>query len=111
MQDELKAISDLLRPQEAGHRILRPSALGRFINYDQCHRLFRLDLYDRDTRNAVHAVAGTQPELLSPALSESGDEWERDVETALIDAGWYVTNLEGLTKAGLALHYFHLTEV
>ena len=110
MQEELKAIADLLQPQEAGRRFLRPSALGRFISYDQCHRLFRLDLYDRETRNAIHSAAGTQPELLSPALSESGDEWERAIESALIDAGWFVTNLEDSTRAGLALHYFHLTE-
>ena len=87
-----------------------PARLGRFISYDQCHRLFRLDLYERETRNAIHAEAGTKPELLSPALSESGDEWERDVEAALIDAGWFVTNLEGSSKAGLAHQYFHLTD-
>lgn len=110
MQDELTAIANLLPPLETGHRNLRPSALGRFISYDQCHRLFRLDLYERETRNAIHAEAGTKPELLSPALSETGDEWERDVEAALIDAGWFVTNLEGSSKAGLALQYFHLTD-
>src|SRR5690349_19273111 len=110
MQEELKAIADLLPPQEVGRRFLQPSALGRFISYDQCHRLFRLDLYTRETRGNVHKAAGTEPEYLSPAMADEGKDWERTVESALIDAGWFVTNLESSTKAGLALHYFHLTE-
>jgi hypothetical protein len=105
MPDDLQRIADLLPPLGPGQRRLLPSALGRFISYEQCHRLFRLDLYGQAVTDAIHAAAGTRPELLSPALTESGDQWERDVRIALENAGWFVTDMMTERKPGLALAY------
>ena len=109
MPEDLQRIADLLPAVGQDERRLLPSALGRFISYDQCHRLFRLDLYGRPVQDALHAAAGTRPEFLSPALTESGDQWEREVRIALEDAGWFVTDMSSERQRGLALAYF-LTE-
>jgi predicted RecB family nuclease len=103
MSPKIDLIDDLLPPLEAGKRYLQPSALGRFISYDQCQRLFRLDLYQRETRNALFSATDTRPELLPPSLSESGESWEISVEEGLRTAGRLVSNLAGSSKPGLAL--------
>jgi predicted RecB family nuclease len=104
MSDKIKQIDGLLPPLEPGNRFLQPSALGRFISYEQCQRLFRLDLYRRDTRDRLYAATGARPELLPPSFSESGRSWEASVEEALRNAGWLVSDLTDYPNPGLALN-------
>ena len=103
MDEKLTRIADLVPPLMPGERTLQPSALGRFISYDQCHRLFRLDLYDRSVHGELYRRTDSSPELLSPALSETGKRWERIIKEALTATGWFVRDLSDDRKPALDL--------
>lgn len=86
----MTSIDELLPPIEDKALTISPSALAQFIRFEQCQRLFRLDLHTEEARSNLFQKTDTKPEHVSPLLSATGNEWEVELRDLLINAGWTV---------------------
>ena len=85
------SLDDLLPPLVSDLTI-SPSALGQFIRFDQCHRLFRFDLYPDDAKERLFNATRSRPDYGPTLLSAAGKDWEVEFRDWLKHAGWNVLN-------------------
>ena len=103
MDDEpmTSSLDDLLPPIPDDRLSITPSALGQFIRFEQCQRLFRLDLLAKAERTRLFEATDTRHEFVPPLLAATGNDWEVEFSEMLVNAGWHHQSLRD--KPAMAL--------